>query len=163
MASGKSAIAKLLAPRLGWTERHLDDDIVSKSGLSSVAAIFKEHGEGYFRDLESEAALSMRNAQRVVIATGGGIITRASNMENLKSDGGVVVYLRTSFETIAERAGDTSTRPLFSDKASALDLYLRRLPTYESYADITVDTDDRGEEEVCEVVLSELQRWDICR
>lgn len=163
MASGKSAIAELLAPRLGWRARHLDDDIVSNSGLPSVAAIFKEHGEPFFRDLESQVALSMRDAQSVVIATGGGIITRATNMENLKSNDGIVVYLRTSFETIADRAGDTSSRPLFADKASALELYLKRLPTYESYADITVDTDDRTEEEVCEAVLGEIKKLNICR
>ena len=87
---------------------------------------------------------------------------RQNNMDNLKSNGGVVVYLRTSFETIAERAGDTSSRPLFADKASALELYLKRLPIYESYADITVDTDDRTEEEVCDAV-ARLLKLNICR
>jgi shikimate kinase len=162
MASGKSAIAKLLAPLLGWEAHHLDDDIVSKSGLPSVAAIFKELGEPFFRDLESEVALSLREARGVVIATGGGVIMRQNNMDNLKSNGGVVVYLRTSFETIAERAGDTSSRPLFADKASALELYLKRLPIYESYADITVDTDNRTEEEVCDAV-ARLLKLNICR
>ena len=162
MASGKSAVATLLAPQLGWDALHLDDDIVSKSGLSSVAAIFKEHGEPFFRDLESKVARSMRDARRVVIATGGGVITRDINMDNLKSNGGVVVYLRTSFETIADRAGDTSSRPLFADKASALELYLRRLPIYESYADIIIDTDDQTEEEVCDEVMRSL-KLDICR
>lgn len=162
MASGKSAIATALAPRLGWEAHQLDDDIVSKSGLPSVAAIFKEHGETFFRDLESEVALSFRDARRVVLATGGGIITRPSNMEALKTHGGLVVYLRTSFETITERAGDTSSRPLFSDKANALDLYMKRLPIYESFADIIVDTDDRSEEEVCREILHQLEPL-LCR
>lgn len=162
MASGKSAIAKLLAPQLGWKAHHLDDDIVSKSGLPSVAAIFKEHGEGFFRDLESSVAHSLQGAQRVVIATGGGIITRASNIEALKSNGGIVVYLRTAFETITQRAGDTSSRPLFADRASALQLYMKRLPIYESFADIIVDTDDRSEEEVCAEVLHRVEPL-LCR
>ncbi len=127
-----------------------------------MAAIFKELGEPFFRDLESEVALSLREARGVVIATGGGVIMRQNNMDNLKSNGGVVVYLRTSFETIAERAGDTSSRPLFADKASALELYLKRLPIYESYADITVDTDNRTEEEVCDAV-ARLLKLNICR
>jgi shikimate kinase len=162
MASGKSAVAQLLAPRLGWNAHQLDDDIVSKSRLPSVSAIFKEHGELFFRDLESAVALSLRNAEKVVVATGGGIITRSSNMEALKSNGGVVVYLRTSFETITERAGDTSSRPLFSDKASALDLYIKRLPIYESFADIIVDTDDRSEDEVCNEILRHVEPM-LCR
>lgn len=157
MASGKSAVATLLAPQLGWTIRHLDDDIVSRSGLSSVAEIFKEHGEPYFRELEAEVAFSTREDSQVVIATGGGIITRDTNMEHLKHNGGVVVYLRTSFEAIAQRVGDISSRPLFANKATALELYMKRLPIYESYADIIVDTDDRSEEDVCAEIMSLLE------
>lgn len=161
MASGKSSVAEHLAPQLGWDIRHLDDDIVSRSGLPSVAAIFKEHGEPYFRELEAEAARSLRDADKVVIAAGGGVISRAANMENLSANDGVVVYLKTSFETIADRIGEVSTRPLFADKASALDLYMKRLPVYESYADITVDTDDRTTEEVSEEILNQL-RPSVC-
>ena len=157
MASGKSSVVSYLAPKLGWDVCHLDDDIVSRSGLPSVAAIFKEHGEAYFRDLEAEAAHARKDAQRVVIATGGGVITRSSNIEHLKYNGGVVVYLKTSFETITERVGDISTRPLFADKASALDLYVKRLPVYESYADIIVDTDERTTDEVSEEIFNQLK------
>jgi len=157
MASGKSAIASLLAPRLGWRVCQLDDEIVLRSGLPSVAAIFKEHGEPYFRELEAKQALSHRDSQHVVIATGGGIINRASNIEHLKHGGGVIIYLRTSFEAIAERVGDVSHRPLFADQASALELYTKRLPVYESFADMVVDTDERSEEEVCAEVFTQLK------
>lgn len=157
MASGKSAVAAELAPHLGFAVLQVDDDIVSRSGYPSVAAIFAEKGEELFRQLESEVALSLREAKDVVISTGGGIITYPSNMENLKSNGGIVVYLRTSFETVSARAGDISSRPLFADKANALDLYKKRLPLYESYADIIVDTDGLSLEEVCSEILSQLK------
>ena len=157
MASGKSAVAAELAPRLGFRALQVDDDIVSSSGYPSVAAIFTEKGEAFFRDLESDVAHSLREAKRVVISTGGGIITRPANMESLKSNGGVIVYLRTAFETVSARAGDLSSRPLFANKTNALDLYQKRLPVYESYADITVDTDELSVEDVCSTITARLQ------
>jgi shikimate kinase len=157
MASGKSAVAAELAPRLGFNVYQVDDEIVSRSGYPSVAALFAEKGEALFRELESEVALSLREAKDVVISTGGGIITRPTNMENLKSHGGIVVYLRTSFEIVSARAGDISSRPLFANKTDALELYKRRLPVYESYADIIVDTDGLSIEEVCSQIFSQLK------
>jgi shikimate kinase len=93
----------------------------------------------------------------VVISTGGGIITRPDNMSNLRANGGVVIYLRTSFETVAERAGDLTSRPLFANKANALELYQQRLPIYERYADIIIDTDGRSVDEVCSTIISHLK------
>jgi shikimate kinase len=158
MASGKSAVAEALAPRLGFNRVQVDDEIVSRSGLPSIPVIFAEKGEAHFRDLEAEVAASLRNASNTVISTGGGIITRDENIANLKENGGLVVYLRTSFETVAERAGDLSSRPLFANKANALELYQQRLPVYERHADVIVDTDGLSIEEVCSAILTTLPR-----
>lgn len=157
MASGKSAVAAAIAPRLGFTFMHVDEEIVSRSGLPSIAAIFAEKGEPYFRDLEAEVAASLRNAQDVVISTGGGIITREENITNLKDNGGLIIYLQTSFETVAARAGDLSSRPLFVNKQNALELFQRRLPIYEHHADIIVNTDGRSIDAVCSAILTQLQ------
>jgi shikimate kinase len=157
MASGKTVVAKPLAERLGLTPFNVDDEIVSRSGLPSIPAIFAEKGESHFRELEAEVAASLRDAHDMVISTGGGIISRSENMSNLTANGGLVVYLRTSFETVAERAGDLTSRPLFANKANALELYQQRLPIYERYADIIIDTDGRSVDEVCSTIISHLK------
>jgi shikimate kinase len=157
MASGKSAVATALASQLDFSMIQVDEEIVARSGLPSVAAIFAERGEAHFRDLEAQVAASLRDAQNIVISTGGGIITREENITNLKDNGGIVVYLRTSFETVAERAGDLSSRPLFANKANALELFQRRLPIYERCADIIIDTDDRAVDEVCSAILTHIK------
>jgi shikimate kinase len=156
MASGKSAVAAPLAQRLGLTLFHVDEEIVSRSGFPSIPAIFAAKGETHFRELEAEVAASLRDAHDVVISTGGGIITRPENMSNLQANGGLVIYLRTSFETVAERAGDLASRPLFTNTANALELYQQRLPIYERYADIIIDTDGRSVDEVCSTIISHL-------
>jgi shikimate kinase len=157
MASGKSAVASVLASKLGLTLIQVDEEIVSRSGLPSVSAIFEERGEPHFRDLEAEVAASLRDARNVVISTGGGIITREENITNLKRNGGTVIYLRTSFETITGRVGELSTRPLFANKADARELFQRRLPIYERYADIIMDTDGRTVDEVCSAILAKVR------
>lgn len=157
MASGKSAVAAALAPKLGFRLIQVDEEIVARSGHHSIPEIFAEKGEAHFRDLEAGVAASLRGAQNAVISTGGGIISREENMTNLKDNDGVVVYLRSSFETVAERAGDLSTRPLFRDRENALELFQRRLPIYEGYADITIDTDKRSIEEVCSAILAQIK------
>ena len=157
MASGKSAVASALASKLNLPLVQVDEEIVSRSGYPTSPAIFADKGEAYFRDLEAEVAASLRDASNVVISTGGGIITREVNMTNLKENGGTIVYLRTSFETVTERAGDLSARPLFVNKANALELYERRLPIYERYADIIIDTDERSVDEVCSQILPQVR------
>lgn len=157
MASGKSAVAAALAPQLGCSTIQVDEEIVACAGLPSVATIFAEKGEAYFRDLEAKVAASLKDAQNIVISTGGGIITREENITNLKENGGTIVYLRTSFETVAERAGDLSSRPLFANRANALELFQRRLPIYERYADIIIDTDGRSVDEVCSAILTHIK------
>lgn len=157
MGSGKSTVAAVLGRKLGLTVYEMDDLIVELSGLDSIPAIFAAKGEAYFRELEARVAHSLRERENVVISTGGGVISRPANMQNLTSAGGVVVYLRTSFEILAERIGDISGRPLFADGAKARALYLEREPVYQSYATITVDTDSLGVDEVCARVLSRLE------
>lgn len=157
MASGKSAVAAALASNLSLPLVQVDDEIVARSGHPSIPAIFADRGESHFRDLEAEVAASLRDARDVVISTGGGIITREENMTNLRGSGGIIIYLRTSFETVTERAGDISTRPLFANKANALDLYRRRLPIYERHADIIIDTDGRTVNEVCSAIITRIR------
>ncbi|MEN9846989.1 MAG: hypothetical protein RIS36_2136 [Pseudomonadota bacterium] len=157
MASGKSAVASALASKLNLPLVQVDEEIVSRSGYPTIPAIFADKGEAHFRALEAEVAASLKDAPDIVISTGGGIITRDANMTNLKENGGTIVYLRTSFETVTQRAGDLSTRPLFANKANALELYERRLPIYERYADIIIDTDGRSIDAVCSEILTKIR------
>jgi shikimate kinase len=159
MSSGKSSVARELATRLGLRLIQTDDLIVKTSGYPSIPSIFSERGEGYFRDLEESVAKDLSDEHGVVISTGGGVITRPVNMEHLTKNGGAVIFLRTSFDTITARIGDISTRPLFKDTKSAQELFTSRAPIYQSHAHITVDTDNRTITEVCDDIITQLKGY----
>jgi len=157
MASGKSTIAKQLAELLGFSVREIDSLIVQRAGGLSVPEIFEQNGEEYFRDLESAVCASLHNEQGVVVSTGGGVITRDGNLLNLKANGGIVVFLRSSFETVVARNADLSARPLFRSVEQAKELFEQRAPIYHAWADLIVDTDGKESEPVCSEIYSALR------
>ena len=100
-ATGKSAVARALAARLGWTALDTDDLIEQRAGRS-VPDIFAQDGEPAFRALERDAARQAATQPEAVIATGGGLWLDAANRDVL-CDGGFVVALEARWDTILAR------------------------------------------------------------
>jgi shikimate kinase len=60
-------------------------------------------------------------------------------MKHLKN-GGVVIYLKISFEEMVRRLRNITTRGIVLAAGQSLrDMYTQRVPLYEKYADITID------------------------
>ena len=107
-----------------------------------------------FRDLEHEVVANLLQGPAAVIALGGGAADRADTRDVLKS--AQVVYLSVGFaESMLRVAGDTY-RPLLA-KPGLDDLYERRMATYQSVATLTVATDGRRPEAICQEVISRLR------
>jgi shikimate kinase len=148
MGAGKSSVAPVLAAQVGMQWVDLDTVILKDSKFSSISEIFAAEGEEGFREREAYAVRTVASAKQLVIATGGGVIGRAENIELLKSNGGVCVFLQTSFDEIIRRLPNASGRPLLQDKERAEKLYHERQGLYLSCADITVKTDAKSVEQV---------------
>lgn len=157
MGTGKSTVAKALAKHLGFSVKELDALIIERSGRASIPDMFEHDGEAHFRNLETEVCAAIGHERSVVISTGGGVIGRDINMKHLIADGGVVVFLRTSFQEILSRSADLHDRPLFKNGHQARELYERRAPVYLRWANLVVDTDGKSIEEICSEILSSLQ------
>lgn len=157
MGSGKSSIAPLLASALGCRLIDVDHEVVLRSSLRSVSEIFSAHGELFFRDLEAQVAESLAKETGIVISTGGGIIGRPVNIEHLRQNDGIIIFLRTSFDTVSSRISDFATRPLFRDSTRARALFAERQPLYHRYADLVVDTDHKDPTQVCREILDLLK------
>lgn len=138
MGSGKSAVGRRLAERLGVPFVDLDEEIEKRAGLR-VREIFEWHGEAEFRRLESETLRATGELADVVVATGGGTATFEANARWIRENG-LSVWLNPAFATIVGRIGGLGKkdRPLFRDEVQALGLYRERLPAYRQ-ADLTVD------------------------
>ncbi len=141
MASGKTAIGRSLARRLGWDFLDLDGLIETTQGRS-VAEIFAAEGESEFRRIEHEAVERLAPEVPTVISTGGGTYAFEENRNALRRLG-VVVCLVTNMDTILERVRRNTNRPLaqgedLEERLTAL--YASRLPSYRK-ADILIETD----------------------
>ena len=161
--TGKTTVAQLLAKRLGWSGIDADDRLRRKAG-KTIAKVFAEDGESYFRDLEGRLVEEILKEDRAVIAWGGGVILREGNRQRLCQNS-YVVWLRAAVDTIAQRLDQdrhtaTQRPPLTSldERTEIQQLLEEREPFYEECADLTVDTDGLSPEEVAGEIWQEVER-----
>ena len=142
MCSGKSTVGAALARRLEWAFVDLDAEIEHHTG-QPVKSLVAAAGEQALRALEEELTLSLAGAEEVVLAPGGGWITRPERLGVL-GEGTLSVWLRTSPEEVVRRLmADPAERPFRShpDPMAAVDAMIQeRQPLYD-LADLVVDTD----------------------
>jgi shikimate kinase/3-dehydroquinate synthase len=160
MASGKSALGRLVAARTGRELIDLDARIERRAGRS-VSQIFAERGESAFRALESEALGEVLGAAHpAVVALGGGaLLSRAQRLRAI--DAGVVVTLTAGVEETLRRAeGQPGQRPLLesADARARIESLLElRAPAYaECHA--AIDTSSGSLEALADQVLEVWRR-----
>ena len=78
MGAGKSTVGRILAGKIGYGYCDADKFIEEQAG-TAITQIFAEHGELYFRDLESESLEALATKEKLVVATGGGVVQRDRN------------------------------------------------------------------------------------
>lgn len=152
MGSGKSTVGRLAAAELKMRFIDMDRWIEKKEGCS-ISEIFSKRGETAFRDLESATVKRLASQRGLVIATGGGVVLRPANVEELGRNG-VLVHLRVDAKTAQARTQKSSHRPLLVE-GKALDhietLLKERQPFYDAIPN-GVETSGRSlKEVVCDV------------
>lgn len=158
MGSGKSAVGRLLAQRLGLTLVDSDAEIEARTGVD-ISYIFEREGEAGFRVREAEVIDEITQREGLLVATGGGAVLDPQTRERLR-DRGCVVYLRTSVDQQLARTRRNSLRPLLMnpDPRGTLErLMHERAALYEEVADVTVDTDGRKVATVVGEILRQLE------
>lgn len=113
MGAGKSTVGRRVAALLDTAFVDVDEEI-ERAADRSVAEIFEEFGEAYFRDGERRVIARLMEEDYGVIATGGGAFvneqTRALILER-----GIAVWLDCDLDTLVERTGRRDTRPLLRE------------------------------------------------
>ena len=169
-ATGKSSVAKCLSELMDIPTIDTDAAIEERSG-KTIARIFSEDGEPYFRDLEADVVAELLAApESLIVATGGGAPMREETRRLMKSRS-LVFWLTASVETIARRmTGDADTasrRPSLTESRSPVDeiatVLAAREPFYREAATFVVDTENKTVQEVCDEIYK-LSRADFaCR
>lgn len=158
MGTGKTSTGRLLAARLGRSFVDIDRKIEAECGLS-IAEIFAQKGETFFRDKEREVIARVSRYHNAVIATGGGVVLSKENMAKLSANG-VIVSLVASLETILERTGRRNTRPLLNrpDREQFVANLLADRARLYDIAALTVDTSHISPHQAVEQIIRFLRQ-----
>ena len=136
MGAGKTTVARAIGKHTGWRVEDIDQRIESREHRT-VASIFSQQGEPYFRQLERLALGELLPLRHVVIATGGGTFVEPDNRALMLADG-AVAWLELSLAQVIERVPADGRRPLASDRAQMEQLFARRQLAY-AQAHVRVD------------------------
>jgi shikimate kinase len=162
MGSGKTHWGQRLAGKLQMPFFDLDSLIIEKENRS-VAEIFADKGEEYFRFLEKEILESVTDQQEsFILSCGGGTPCFFNNIEFMKKHG-KVIWLNTSVDVLRQRLQrDRMSRPLIADVTEDdLQRYIiRKLSERRMYyqqADVTVSEENTNLDELIRILLQNEQ------
>ena len=113
MGTGKSAVGKSLAKRLGYQFVDTDQLIEERAGRS-IAEIFRIEGENSFRAREKEIAREVAPLRKTVIATGGRLMLDPENARILAASGQVFCLIAHPGEILKRLRSEEGKRPLLA-------------------------------------------------
>ena len=131
---GKSTIGKMLSKKLDKSFIDADEEIIRKANMT-ITDIFTTWGEEGFRKIETEVLAELGQKSNLIIATGGGCVTRQENYNSLHQNG-TIYWIQRDISMLP-----TDGRPL-SQTNNLSQMYLTRKPLYEKFADETVVNDE---------------------
>lgn len=153
-SSGKSTVGVILAKTLGMGFLDTDLTIQQREGML-LQTLIDNHGMKRFLEMEEEAILSV-HPENTVIATGGSAVFGDRAMEYLQSVGNVV-YLELDYPELERRLHNIKTRGIAAEKGeSLLDIYNKRIPLYEKWAQVTVNSVGKTVEETVSDIIEKI-------
>ncbi len=130
-SSGKSTLGRLLAHKLGYNFVDTDELIVQNEN-KTVADIFADKGEDYFRTLEKTTLRNLGITANTIVATGGGMPCFNNNIAHMLQLG-KVVYLDVTPDELLKRLNNSTSkneRPLLAIEDQKT-LYQKLFITYQ--------------------------------
>jgi len=158
MGAGKSTVGRHLAKALGRDFYDSDKEIERRTGVS-ISWIFEMEGEDGFRVREQKVIDELSQLKDIVLATGGGAVLANENRRALRSRG-QVVYLSASATQLLRRTGKDKNRPLLQTedpKKQVETLLEKRIPLYQSVADVELKTGEQSIQYAVTEVIKQLE------
>jgi shikimate kinase len=161
-AVGKTTVGKLLARLLDW-EYLSTDNLIEIQQKISIKEIVEQSGWSEFRRLEHSIIKSISSRMEAVVDCGGGVIENADNIKLLKN-GSLVVWIDADISSIIKRIKTSAEiRPSLSDPEIEQDVeenYTKRKPVYQSYAQVTVNSEKLKPMDICKLILEILHPYE---
>jgi shikimate kinase len=155
--SGKSAVGRIVASRLGW--QFVDTDKIMEERYQLPLQSLIDHvGEASFRRLEEETILALETIEPAVISTGGSVVYSEAAMRHLAAIS-TVIFLDACLDAIRSHIALEVPRGIVGLAAGGLEeLFQERLPLYRRYASVTVPLCPETPEAAADKLLSGLPR-----
>jgi shikimate kinase len=159
MGAGKTSVGRRLAEKLDIPFVDADHEIEIAAG-KSVAEIFADHGEGYFREGERRVITRLLENGQQVLATGGGAFMNDETRARIK-ELGISLWLKADLDILLKRVSKRNDRPLLRDEDPAT--VMKRLmdiryPIY-AQANITVESRDVQHGQMVNDVIKAIVDW----
>ncbi len=156
MGSGKTSVGWRLSQRLGYYFLDMDQQI-EKEERCKISQLFKEKGESFFRQLETQLLSRLVSLQNTVVSTGGGIVTTEGNLEIMKRIG-KVVYLKLSPEAVYQRLKYDTSRPLLQTEnvEEQIRALLEKRESLYAQANSIVGVQDRSVNQITSQIIHSL-------
>ena len=158
MGAGKTTIGKLLSNKLGYDFVDLDKIIEEKSGVK-INTIFEIEGEAGFREREFQVLRASIEKEKVIISTGGGIVTNEKSRTHLIKNNVFIIYLKANLQTLVSRLKNDNSRPILNvdNKEQVIErILLEREPLYQDLADMTVDSTHMKTIDVVKLIIQKM-------
>ena len=155
--AGKSTVGAMLAAELTRSFLDFDAEIERRQGMP-VAAIFGEKGEPFFRQLERELTEEVAELGNMVLAPGGGWVTRADNIALLRPPARMIYLKVTPATAVRRMATSLLARPLlnYPNQRGELERLLgQRKGAYE-LADLVIDVEHLDTARVTRRIIEKL-------
>ena len=142
--SGKTTVAMALAEKLRRPVLDSDAAVAETAGIP-IPAIFEREGEAGFRRRETAALAELGKRGGIILATGGGSVTRPENYDLLRQNG-TILWLQRDITKLP-----TDGRPI-SQSRDLSGLLRERTPAYTRFADYIIDNNGTVEETLCRIL-----------
>ena len=160
MGVGKSSVGRRLSARLAIPFVDADTEIEKAAGMS-IADIFSQHGEEYFRSGEARVIARLLEGGPQVLATGGGAFMNPKTRDAIRAKG-VSVWLKAELDVLMRRINKRrNDRPLLqtADPGETLRaLLVEREPVY-AQADLTVQSREVAHDAIVADIMTALASW----
>ena len=163
MGVGKTSVGRRLANALHFEFVDADEEIEVAAQMS-IPEIFDRYGETYFRGGERRVIARLLDERKSgagsVIATGGGAFTDPATRA-LILERGIAVWLDSDIETLLDRVGRKSNRPLLQNgdpRETLARLKAERDPLYRE-APIHVESRSGPHQRTVAAILRKLEQW----